>query len=482
MKADKLINCLRAGFSLFWLKTNEPFRLKKKIYPVLRDYQRKDGLKYELFEWDCSTNENPIIFIQKLQESSINTTAHEGFEPKAQILFLYNLHWFLDKPIIIQTILNALPVLSHAGFAIVIVSPKVNIPLELDKDTVLLEMDLPDENEIKKTIEWIAPNKSAIPNKKELQKIVGSCKSLTGTELNQVLALSLIETEGKEFSIDVINDYRSQSIKKTGFLEVLPNNLTFKDVIGYDAFKQFVLETSDKPQAKGVMAIGAPGCGKTSIMKAIVGETGKFGLSVNMGKLFSKYQGETDANINKAIDIICALGNVFVLIDEFEKQFAGAQSDGSLDSGTTRRATGRWLEFLQDRPEGVYICGTANSFNGIPPEYLRPGRWDTSPFHIDLPKAETRHAILKHYMKKQNLNDKKLPVCEDFTGAEIEALCHIASMRNIPLIEAIKSIIPQIKTMGDEIIAMREWAKNRCISAEEISNPIANQRKVKLDI
>lgn len=471
MKSDKLINHLRAGFSLYWLKTHEPNRVRSNIYKEIQEFKRKDGINYEIKEWVCSSNTNP--------QDSINSLLAADSK-NCTILFLYNLHWFL-KPMIIQAIQDAQPILSSKGSAIVVVSPKTEIPLELEKDMVLMEMDLPDEEEIQKTISFIAPETLETPkDPKELQRIINSCRSLTATELKQVLALSLIETEGKKFSIEVINDYRAQAIQKTGFLDVIPGNMSFEDIVGYDSFKTFVLETIDNPEAKGVIAIGPPGCGKTSILKAIVGETGKFGLEVNMGKLFSKYQGETDANINTTIDIICALGNVFVLIDEFEKQFAGANSDGTTDSGTTRRATGRWLDFLQNRPEGVYVCATANSFRGIGPEYLRPGRWDTSPFLIDLPTHKTRMAILKYYMKAKGLKGKTSGL-DGFTGAEIEALCHIAKMRGISMHEAEKSIIPQIKTMGDEIQAMRDWAKDRCISAEEIIES-KNNDKVNLDI
>jgi SpoVK/Ycf46/Vps4 family AAA+-type ATPase len=240
--------------------------------------------------------------------------------------------------------------------------------------------------------------------------------------------------------------------------------------VGYDNFKQFILETIDNPKAKGVMAIGPPGCGKTTLMKAVVGETGKFGLSVNMGSLFSKFQGETDQNINTVIELITAIGDCVVLIDEFEKQFAGASSDGSLDSGTTRRATGRWLDFLQDRPRGVYVVGTANSFKGIPGEYLRPGRWDTSPFFIDLPSSDVRKQILQYYCKRLDIKHPQSPspAMTDYSGAEIEAMCHIADMRGINLVDASECIIPQAKTMAESIEALREWAKDRTIPAEKV--------------
>ena len=170
---------------------------------------------------------------------------------------------------------------------------------------------------------------------------------------------------------------------------------------------------------------------------------------------------------------------------EFEKQFAGAGSDGSLDSGTTRRATGRWLDFLQDRPPGVYIVGTANSFTGIPGEYIRPGRWDSSPFFIDLPTQEVKMKILKYYIKKAELSAPKKQkilgsMMKDFSGAEVEALVHIANMRNTSLEDAAKCIIPQARTMSEDVNTLREWAKDRTIPAENI--PSTKTSKHHLDI
>ena len=473
MNTDRLINHLRAGFSLFWLQTDEPLRVKTKIYSELKEFTRKDGAKYKVSEWSYGGGKNPMEVLNGYSNGSAEDL---------QVTFLYNFHWFIDKPEVIQLLQDLPRILASRAQAIIVVSPFSKIPKELEKSFVLMKMDLPDEDEIKKVIGFVAPSAKIVPKEDKLRALIGACKSLTQTELEQVLALALIEADGKGFDLQTVNNYRAAAIEKTGFVDVLPSDLSFKDVVGYEAFKRFVLETINHPEAKGVIAIGAPGCGKTSIMKAIVGETGKFGLSINMGKLFSKYQGETERNIEAVISIITSIGDCFVLIDEFEKQFAGAGSDGSLDSGTTRRATGRWLDFLQNRPAGVYICATANSFRGIPPEFLRPGRWDTSPFHIDLPGDKTREKILLHYLQKKDMKAPKvLPNMTDFTGAEIEALVHIASMRGLTLKEASKSIIPQIKTMGEQIIALREWAETRCINAEEIIS-VKKSSKRALDI
>jgi hypothetical protein len=450
-KAKKIVPYLRAGFSAFWLKTNEQNRVRENVYSEIESFQRKDGGKYEILEWTCTIEANPLKALEQLNQA-------EDFT----ILFAYNYQWFINSPQIIQTIQDNLSTWSYSGKAFICVSPTDEIPLEIQKDFLLINLPLPDENEITIAINHSLPNSNVtMPSGKKLHKIVSSCKGLTKTEIEQVLALSLVENNGINFSTNVINDYKAITIRKTGFLDVLPSNINFSDIIGYENIKAFILETIDNPKAKGIMTIGPPGCGKTALMKAIVGETGKFGLEINMGKLFSKYQGETDKNINAVIGLITAIGDCLVLIDEFEKQFAGAGSDGSLDSGTTRRATGRWLDFLQNRPSGVYIVGTANSFAGIPGEYLRPGRWDSSPFFIDLPTSKVKKEILKYYANKTGIKlPKKIPsnLMRDFSGADVESLIHIANMRKMSLENAAKCIIPQAKTMAENINAFRHWA------------------------
>ena len=467
MEATKIINYLRAGFSLFWVKTFEPNRVREYIYEMIKSYERKDGNTYKVTDWTMTKEANPLKALQTL-------TSAEDYS----VLFVHNFHWFADKPQIVQYIQDMLPQWSASGKALVAVSPVDKIPVELSKDYVLMDLSLPDDEEIQQAVNHVAPDGFKVA---KMPLLINACKGLTRAELESTLALSFVETDGKEFSIPTINEYKAQAINKTGFLEVLQPDVNFSDIIGYNNIKQFILDTIDNPKAKGIMTIGPPGTGKTTLMKAIVAETGKFGLAVNMGKLFSKFQGETDQNVDTVINIIRSIGPCLVLIDEFEKQFAGSASDGTLDSGTTKRATGKWLDFLQDRPPGVYIVGTANSFVGIPPEYLRPGRWDSSPFFIDLPVEAVKQSILKHYCGKAEIKPAKLKM-DQFSGAEIEAMVHIASMRGIKLADAEKCVISTAKAAGDTIEKLRQWAKDHTIPAEAVPGLKVVNGKRKMDV
>jgi ATP-dependent 26S proteasome regulatory subunit len=464
INTKNVVNYLRAGFPVLWIKTNESERIERE---VITEIEAFNGGHFKCSQWNLTDHKDPNLAIASLTEA-----------PPDSVIFAHNFHWFIDKPPIVQALKNMAPLWANEGKHFVIVSHLVKIPPELEKDILTLDMHLIEDSEIRSTIEYIVPEEKYMPTEKEIEPIINASRGLTRKELESVYSLSLIES--KAIKVSTINDYKAQAINKTGYLQVLRTDRTFDDVIGYDEPKQQILETIDNPKAKGIMLVGPPGTGKTSLAEAIVGTTGKFGLIVDMGKLFSKYIGDTDANVDFVINTIIAIGNCFVLIDEFEKQFAGAEGGGG-DSGVTKRALSKWLNFLQNRPQGIYIAATANSFDGIPAEYLRPGRWDTAPFYIDLPSKRTRKKILDHYLDLAGIakkNSAKLnDALENYSGAEVEALVNIATMRNLDLLDAKRFIIPVAKTMAEKINRIRTWAQINCIASDP---EIAKEVKRKL--
>jgi SpoVK/Ycf46/Vps4 family AAA+-type ATPase len=465
---QQLTDHLRAGFANFWLSTFEPDRLEEAIHITLNAYQSPTGSKWTPKTWKCTGNiKDPVKALESLNEEEDNT-----------VLILHNFQWFLEKnKMLVQIIQDQTPVWASQGKAIAIISSTSSIPLELQKYFCMMEMDMPSPAELEAAMYRVTPE-NRIPDEGKRAKIVAAARGLTMTEAENVFALSLIQ-QG-ELSPVTINDHKAETIAKSGFLEVIPPTRKFDSVIGYDLLKTHMLEMSADPRSKGALLIGHPGTAKTSLCYALIGETNdRIGIKVSTGKLFSKYIGESDANVDFVIKLICALGNCYVILDEFEKQFAGVGGAGEGDSGTTKRSNSRWLEFLQDRPLGISVYGTANSFVGIPPEYLRPGRWDTAPFFVGFPNPETQKAIFKYYMELNGLKKQKLPDCNKWTGSDIEACCSLASIKKKSLIEASQFIIPQAKSMKEKIMDLENWAKDRTIPAEEIPN---GNSKRKLDI
>lgn len=449
ISAKEIVDYLRAGYSCFWVVTSEPRRAETLIGDAITAFVRKDGTKHNVKVWDCVSGQNPLTPVQELTTN----------DPPLTVKFLRNYHWFIDKPQHIQFIQNSVEDWKADGKAIVIFSPKTKIPVELEKDFTVMEFGLPDDIEIYDTIKFVADEKVTVPEGAELDRLKLAGRGLAQLELENALSRSIVVKSGLD--VMYLNDHKAMTIDRSGMFEVVNTKLTFNDIRGYDNMKEFTYPIRENDL--GVIAIGPPGCGKTLFGYCHGGQSGRLVLKLDAGKLFSKYQGETDQNVREAQQILKAVAPVYLIIDEFEKQFAGAASDGTMDSGTSRRAAGKWLEFfeIKNRPKGVYVYATMNSFQGIPPEYLRPGRWDNSPFFIDLPTEDEQMDILQYWLKQYDLgdiSDKDVPDMDRWTGAEIECCCRIAKNRSMTMVQAARFVLAQAKTMDQEISALRTWA------------------------
>lgn len=475
MDQNNFIDQLRAGFAGFWMKTHEHDRVRIEVFKQLGEYSLDSGEHFEIAHWDCiSEKPDPMSPLAFLDQAKDNT-----------VMFLFNYHWFIDRQNVIQKILNSMAAWANRGKSIVVVSPIEKIPMELQKAITPISLPMPDDEEIVDAMRHVAPSDDYMPKESELDEFVRVSRGLTRMELENIYALCL--TKHKRFDVFTINDYRGIAVKKSGLADILPPTKTFADVIGYQIVKDQVMDTIHELEAKGIIAIGPTGTGKTSLMQAIATESKKLCVKVRTGKLFSKYQGETDAKTDALLDMLTALGDCFVLFDEFEKQFRGVGSSGELDSGTTSRMGGRFLEFFQDPPRGLYRGATCNTFKGIPGEYFRPGRWDSAPWYIGLPTDKVKKAILDYYIKKNELTKKQtstIPKMPLWTGAEIEAMCHNAKMRKIDLIKASTFVKPMALTAKNDYDELEAWAKTTCVNAEDIPKvdiaAPARKRKLKM--
>lgn len=469
VNANQVLNYLAAGYSGFIVRTLEARRADEVLTEMIDNAKRKDGNIYTTISWDVVTanSSDPMKPLDDLASDSTD---------EFTILLLHNYHWFLDKPPIIQRIQSYMDAWRNRGKAIIILSPFVEIPLEIRKDFMLLELPLPDETEIRGCMHHIASSAgdmSLLDGDNE--SIIQAAKGLTKTEIENVFSLSWATTN--KFDLDVINEQKIQTIEKSGLIEVLRTDRTYADILGYDRAKEIVGKMIRKRTSKGQLFVGPPGCGKTSFIMCTVGEYKKIGLLINFGRLYSKWQGEGTENVEEIIHIIEAIGDCVVIMDEFEKQFSGAASTGETDGGTSRRMTGRWLQFMSEKPEGVYLMGTCNSFKGIPDEYLRAGRWDGSPLYIDIPQPEEQMAILEYYINKFELDGGlKPPKMPNWTGAEIESCCLMAKNMEIDLEQASKYIKPQNIKGFAEADELRKFAVPASSTAS--TKPSAKKRKL----
>ena len=94
----------------------------------------------------------------------------------------------------------------------------------------------------------------------------------------------------------------------------------------------------------GVLFTGPMGTGKTFVAEAFAKECGL--TTIKLKNFRSKWVGATEGNLEKILNVIRAIGQVVVIIDEGDRAFGN--TDGEGDGGTSSRVIARIKEFMSD--------------------------------------------------------------------------------------------------------------------------------------
>ena len=125
-----------------------------------------------------------------------------------------------------------------------------------------------------------------------------------------------------------------------GLVEFIQPRLTLDTISGHVEAKKR-LESDARAIRRGQLESAPMGyliCGPVGTGKSFIAEcyAGTVGIPCAVLKNFrSKYVGETESNLERALDVLRSLGPVVVIIDEADAALGNRQSDG--DSGTSAR-------------------------------------------------------------------------------------------------------------------------------------------------
>ncbi|RAX29239.1 AAA family ATPase, partial [Enterococcus sp. HPCN18] len=91
--------------------------------------------------------------------------------------------------------------------------------------------------------------------------------------------------------------------------------------------------------------LGVQGCGKSMLAKATAAGFGVPLLRLDVGALYNKYHGETEANLRQTLASAEQLAPCVLWMDEIEKGLASGGEDG----GVSRRVLGYLLTWMAER-------------------------------------------------------------------------------------------------------------------------------------
>jgi len=467
------IDAIKAGYTFFYCQTYEMNKTVEVLKTELDDFIASSNNFSKVVVWDLSiSQEGPDEVLATLNQPGT-------------VVIAKNFNWFLqddygkpEKQIcnFLQLNVDLFSTPENRAVLIVVgnVGSKEAIPELLRKDFMNVSFDLPTKAEIETILDVIINSvkenrKFVVPTKEERIALIDTAKGMTKREISNAYSFSLIKKKGV-LDASVISEIRAENVKETAGLKLIETDLTFKSLKGYENLKVFTKSTILSPLAKGIILLGPPGTGKSHFCRCLANETGLTMFEMEMAEMMGSLVGESEKLMKSAIDIITANSPCILFVDEMEKALAGVGGGGQTgDGGTTKRSMAQFLKFLsdEDKRKGIYVIATCNDIKALPPEWVRPGRWDSAPFFIDLPTEVEKKEILTFYQGKYKVNGT--PNMEGWSGAEIESCCRIASMMGTTTKQASKFIVPVSKTMKNEIEGLRTWAKDKTIKSSVIA-------------
>jgi SpoVK/Ycf46/Vps4 family AAA+-type ATPase len=490
---------VRARYPILYVISSEEMRVQNLVVEVAKKRQKK------AFEWSYSTGVVPAgtsLQSQKHRNTSTKdplVALDQVIEQVEPAIFIFkDFHPFLTKNnfAVVRKLKEIALHLKNSFKTIVLISPVLEIPTELEKEITVLNYPLPSREDLSELLEKIVNEVKQFKQVKVdldeagRERLLQAALGLTLGEAENVFAKIIVKDE--RLSGEDVNEVfaeKQQIIRKSGLLEYYATSENFANVGGMAVLKEWLGKRAlafthearafGLPAPRGILMLGVQGCGKSLCAKAVSNQWQLPLLRFDMGRMFGSLVGSSEENVRRAIAVAESVAPAILWVDEIDKAFAGSQGSGATDGGTTARVFGTFLTWLSEKSAPVFVVATANDISQLPPELLRKGRLDEI-FFVDLPTADERAEVFRIHLQKRGRDAAQFDIdglvegSRDFSGAEIEeainsalydAFYASAELATEHILTALAQTVPLAKTMDEQISRLRNWAEGRARNA-----------------
>jgi len=298
-----------------------------------------------------------------------------------------------------------------------------------------ISIPLPDEAERLEFIRWQL-KKQPLPPGSDVNE---STLAKLGAGLKRVQLQSLIAhavQNRQPLTMKFIGQQKKDLIEAEsgGLLEFVQSRFDLSYVAGNDQAKRKLKDAATAIRAgntnvlpMGYVICGPVGTGKTFITTCFAGEVGI--PAVTLKNFRSMWQGVTEGNLERVLNLLKAMSPIAVIVDEADAQLGDRSSSG--DSGVSNRVFAQIAQFMGNteyRGKVIWFLLTCRP-DLLPVDLKRQGRAEEhiALFYPDTP--EERLALLRAMQKKIGMSLFPADVEKFFlsnsgtlSGADIEAV------------------------------------------------------------
>eukprot|EP00760_Papus_ankaliazontas_P029472 PhM_4_TR4254/c1_g1_i1/m.64259/K13525/VCP, CDC48; transitional endoplasmic reticulum ATPase len=184
--------------------------------------------------------------------------------------------------------------------------------------------------------------------------------------------------------------------------------------------------------SRGVLLHGPPGCGKTSLVRALAAEAGIQMIHVDSASAFSSYVGSSEEFLRSTFARARQSTPCVVFFDEVEAIAATRSGQAGDGNGVAVRLLSTLLTEMDGvtTTPGVIFTGATNLPDAVDPAMMRPGRFDKV-VAVPPPTVEARVGLVTHALRRMGMSRDALDAVaakvamatEGMSAADVECVC-----------------------------------------------------------
>ncbi len=486
---ERIAGLLRAGYTFLYLVTWE----EERWMSMLAEQALSMGLG--LVSWSVTEGAQPRLDEKTHGAPDPGQFLDQiGSYPAEHVFLVRDFHPYFRDPTVIRRLRDLASALPAQQKTVVFMGPVLELPVELERDVVVIELPLPEMGDLRGVLHEVlarnGPDRIRMTTEDE-DRVLRSCMGLTVPQTRKLLQRAFLDQPSLNDDVmwSIVQEKR-QLLKGSELLEFWDVGEKLEDIGGVVWLKEWLSRRTEAyseraraynlPQPRGVLLFGVQGCGK-SLTARVAARVLNFQLvRFDVSGVISPARGSSEQRMREVLKAVESVAPVVLWLDEIEKGFGGVT--GSDDSAMTR-VFGTFITWLQENRKPVFVVATANQVQNLPAELLRKGRFDELWF-VDLPTTEERRVIFEIHLRKRGWDPARFELdtlaknTDKFSGAEIEqvvlgamyeAFSQHRVLRQSDLLDVQFATVPLAVTMEEQIDALRHWASARARPATPTS-------------